>query len=559
VFEARVKGTSSRLLPARAVRKDRPIAREKLVAFLSDPRSYPDRPRTVRLIQTHASYVLMTSRYVYKVKKPVNLGFLDFSTLKKRRYFCHREVLLNRRLSSHVHLGVLPIFLKAGKLAFEDGEGVVEYVVQMRRLDDRYFLPRLLKRNEAGRFELNRIVAKLRKFYEAQRPTAEITRWGRIEKLRISTNENFRQTERFVGTTISRPAFETIRQYTTKFYQCNARLFKERTREQRIRDCHGDLRLEHIHLAPKRLSIYDCIEFNDRLRYIDWANDIAFLAMDLDHQGRPDLGRYFTSRMAAALRDEGLLRVVDFYKCYRAYVRGKVESFQSMGMPQDQPKKRMGMSASRYFRLALQYAVCGSEPMVLVFMGRIASGKSTLARSVGRELAWDVFSSDILRKRFAGVPLNKRVSDPARRQRLYAKNMTNRTYAALFREAVTHVGKRSSVILDATFGDRRYRDRLRNKLQAIGVRFLFVEAQAPDSVVRCRLRKRETSAGEISDARIEDFRALSDSYEPPSELPARERLTVRTGKAPLEATMIEVLKGLSARAAIRSISARSRQ
>jgi aminoglycoside phosphotransferase family enzyme/predicted kinase len=449
--------------------------------------------------------------------------------------------------------------LKAGRLAFEGGERVVEYAIQMRRLDDRYFLPRLLKRREAGRSEANRIVARLRKFYEAQRPTAEITRWGRIEKLRISTNENFRQTEPFVGKTISRPAFEAIRRYTTTFYHSNARLFSERMCEQRIRDCHGDLRLEHIHLAPKRLSIYDCIEFNDRLRYIDWANDIAFLAMDLDHKGRPDLARYFISRMAAALRDEGLLRVVDFYKCYRAYVRGKVESFQSKGIPQDQSKKRMEMSASRYFRLALQYAVCGSEPMVLVFMGRIASGKSTLARSLGRELAWDVFSSDILRKRFAGVPLNKRVSDPAGKQRLYAENMTNKTYAALFRETVAHVRKRSSVILDATFGDHRYRDRLRNKLQAIGVRFLFVEAQASDSVVRRRLRERETSAGEISDARIEDFQALSDSYEPPLELPAREVLTVRTGKAPLEATMVEVLKGLGARAAIAAISARNRQ
>ncbi len=520
------------------------------MAFLCDPRSHPDRPRTVRLIQTHASYLFMTSRYVYKVKKPVKLGFLDFSTLRKRRHFCDREVLLNRRLSSHVHLGVLPIFLKAGRsLAFDGCGRVVEYVIQMRRLDDRYFLPRLLKRREAGRPELNRIVAKLRKFYEAQRPLAEITRWGRVEKLRISTNENFRQTEPFVGNTISRPAFEAIRHYTTTFYQDNARLFSERMHGKRIRDCHGDLRLEHIHLAPKRLSIYDCIEFNDRLRYIDWASDIAFLAMDLDHHGRPDLACYFTNRMAAALRDKGLLRVVDFYKCYRAYVRGKVESFQSMGMPQSEAKRRLGMTASGYFRLALQYAICGSEPIVLVFMGRIASGKSTLSASLGRELAWDVFSSDILRKRFAGVPLNKRVSDPGRKQRLYAKNMTSKTYAALFRHAVTHVRKRSSVILDATFGDRRYRDRLRNKLRAIGARFLFIEAQASDSVVRRRLRERETSPGEISDARTEDFHALSDSYEPPSELPVRELLTVRTGKAPLEATMVKVLKGLGARAA----------
>ena len=150
--------------------------------------------------------------------------------------------------------------------------------------------------------------------------------WGRIKKLKISTDENFRQTEAFIGSTLSRPAFEAIRLYTENFYNRNAKLFDSRIREQWIRDCHGDLHLEHVHLAPKTLSIYDCIEFNDRFRYIDVANDIAFLAMDFDYHGRPDLSRYFIARLADALGDCGMLGLTDFYKCYRAYVRGKVES-----------------------------------------------------------------------------------------------------------------------------------------------------------------------------------------------------------------------------------------
>ena len=530
---------------------DSPVAQKELVAFLSDRRSYPERPRSVRFVQTHASYVFITSHHVYKVKKAVNLGFLDFSTLKKRHYFCEREVLLNRRLSSHVHLGVRPIFLDAGKLSLNGGGRIVEYVIQMRRLDDRYFLPRLLKRGVAGRPEFNRVAARLTKFYEAQQPTAEIARWGRIEKLRISTNENFRQTEAFIGNTISHLAFEGVRHYTRKFYQFNGRLFAKRIREQRIRDCHGDLRLEHIHLGPRRLSIYDCIEFNDRLRYIDWANDIAFLAMDLDDRGRPDLSRYFTKRMAAALRDEGMLDLVDFYKCYRAYVRGKVESFQSAGSPQDRSKRRSRKNAGRYFRLALQYAVGGSGPGVFVFMGRIASGKSTLAKALGRELGWDVLSSDIVRKKLAGVPLEQRVTDPARKQRLYVREMTNKTYAALFRQAITYVRKGSNVILDATFGNPRYRNRLRSRLQAMGIKVVFVEVEAPDGIVRHRLKERETSAAEVSDARLDDFRALSDSYQPPSELPTDDVLIIRTGRASLEGTMVGLVKKLAARAAAR--------
>jgi aminoglycoside phosphotransferase family enzyme/predicted kinase len=551
-----MKRRRSKIAPWKQSANDPPISQEELLAFLSDRGSYPDRPRSIRFIQTHASHVFIANPYVYKVKRPVNLGFLDFSTLEKRRYFCDREVLLNRRLSSHVHLGVLPIFLKAGKLAFGDGERIVEYAIRMRKLDDRYFLPRLLKRNKVGRPELNRIVSRLKKFYESQRPTAEIAKWGRIEKLKISTNENFRQTEEFVGNTISRAAFEAIRHYTTKFYQRNAGLFAERICEQRIRDCHGDLRLEHIHLSPGRLSIYDCIEFNDRLRYIDWANDIAFLAMDLDHQGRPDLSRYLINRMADALSDRGLLRVIAFYKCYRAYVRGKVETLQSLGVHPFQAKERSRINAQRYFRLALQYAVCGSEPMVLVVMGRIASGKSTLARSLERELGWKVFSSDLLRKTLAGVPRHKRVVETARKQQLYGQNMTKKTYDALLRKAIEHVRKRRSVILDATYGRRRHRDRLRSKLKRIGVMLCFVEAQAPDNAVKRRLKQRDRKAGEISDARIEDFEALSGSYEAPSELPEREFITAHTWKAPPEVTTVEVLKALAARSPTPYASAR---
>ena len=266
-----------------------PVSQEKLLAFLLEPRSYSHRPERVRLAQTHASYLLLAAPYVYKVKKPVNFGFLDFSTLENRRYFSKREIILNRRLCPRIYLGVVPISLNEGRLVFGPGDEVVEYAVKMRKLQDRYFMLRLLKRDHVGTEDLDRVVLTLKTFYEAQTPTKEVTAWGEIEKLKISTEENFRQTETFIGCTISRPALETICLYTGNFYTRNAELFDSRIRQQWIRDCHGDLHLEHIHLAPKTLSIYDCIEFNDRFRYIDVANDVAFLAMDFDYQGRPGL------------------------------------------------------------------------------------------------------------------------------------------------------------------------------------------------------------------------------------------------------------------------------
>ena len=336
-----------------------------------------------------------TARHAYKVKKPVNFGFLDFSTLKKRRHFCEREVMLNRRFSPDIYLGVVPIAMKKGLLAFGSGDEIVECAVEMRRLPDRFFMLRQIKRGEVTTRDVERIVTALQPFYEAQKPTRKITALGRITKLKMTTDENFRQTQDFIGVTISRPAFQAIRLYTRAFYRRHASLFAARVREQRIRDCHGDLHLDHIHLTPERLTIYDCIEFNDRFRYIDVANDAAFLAMDFDFHERPDLSRHFAVRMATLLGDPGLLGLLDFYKCYRAFVRGKVESFHHIvpGVPESSAARKPG---SRRAVFPTGFTVCGLR---LEADGANRHGarrlrKDTLARSLGRELHWPVFSSD---------------------------------------------------------------------------------------------------------------------------------------------------------------------
>lgn len=519
---------------------------ERLRRFLSDPHSYPGNPRRARLLQTHASYLVLVGRRVFKVKKPVNFGFLDFSTLEKRRYYCEREMMLNRRLCPGVHLQVLPISMKRGRLAFGAEGRIVEYAIEMRRLSERDFMLERMKRGEVGLREVNAIVATLAPFYETQEPTSEVEKWGRIAKLRISTNENFRQTQDFLGVTISRPAFEVIRFYTNAFYRRHAALFAARVRERRIRDGHGDLHLEHIHISPQRLTIYDCIEFNDRFRYVDVANDAAFLAMDLDFHGRHDLSRHFATRMAAALRDPGLLRLLDFYKCYRAYVRGKVETFREFGP--GVPNTERGESrthAMQYFRLALQYAVCGSDPMVLVVMGGVGSGKSTLARSLARELDCEVFSSDHIRKELADVPLHTR-GEAAERRRLYSTTMSDKTYAALGRHALAQIRQGHSVILDATFGRRVRRDRLRQVLERTGTAYCFIEAQAAAPMVRKRLAKRAHSTGGISDARLEDLPALDRNYERPEELDPAHFISVKTAHLP-ETVVITTLQTLAKR------------
>ena len=520
------------------------VPQEQLLPFLLNPNSYPHRPRSVRLVQTHASLVFIASPFVFKVKKPVNFGFLNFSTLEKRRYFCEREVALNRRLSPGLYLGVVPISIRNGRFTFDPGEDVVEYAVKMRKLSERHFLDQLVERDEVVPGDLDRLVHVLKQFYETQHPTEEIEAWGRIDRLRISTDENFRQARQFIGHTISRPVFEAIRFYTGQFFKCHAALFASRVREKWIRDCHGDLHLEHIHVTPRALHIYDCIEFNDRFRYVDVASDAAFLAMDLDYKGRPALARHFATHMASALNDEGMPRLMDFYKCYRAFVRGKVESLHSVAHAAPEAERAASAQrARRYFRLALQYTIAGSQPMVLAVMGRIASGKSTLAHALGAELGWKVHSSDYLRKSMAGFPLYERSRSSARK-RLYSAAMTVKTYDRLLATAEAQVLKGHCVILDATFARRAHRRWLAEHLGKRGIHWRVLEARASDLAVKHRLRLREAKPGEVSDARIEDFATLTRLYEPPDELPPMRRGRVSTS-GPIDASLTRALRGLA--------------
>lgn len=494
------------------------LTEPRLLPFLLNPQSYPHHPRQVRLIQTHSALVFLAGAFVYKVKKPVNFGFLDFSTLERRKAMCERELLLNQRLSSGVYLEVVPISSSGGGLVLGPGDHVVEYAVKMRYLSPRNLLDQLVQRNAVTGRDLDRLARHLSRFYSAQHPTPAVETWGQRGRLQLSTTENFEQTRSFVGQTLTHSTWVAIAAYTNGFLRAASGLFARRVREKRIRDCHGDLHLEHIHLTPRALQIYDCIEFNDRFRYVDVASDVAFLAMDLDYVGRPDLSRRFVRRMSQLQRDPDLLRLLDFYKCYRAYVRGKVESLHSVARlaPEEERREAAGR-AERYFRLALRYAMAGSGPRVVVVMGRIGSGKSTLARALGVELGWPVLSSDQVRKELAGFPLFVRTEAAARR-RLYSRAMTERTYAALRGTAVRAARVGTPLLLDATFGDRAQRRILRKVLQALGVPVVFVEAHATDREVRRRLRARDRQTTEISDARLEDFVALSGRYQPPIEL-----------------------------------------
>ena len=323
---------------------------------LLNPAIYPEHPKTVECFETHISLLFFTENYVYKVKKPVDFGFLDFTDLEKRKFYCHQEVELNRRLSSDVYLGVVEISRDGGNISIGGGGRVIEYAVKMRRIPEDVLMSRLIEEGKVTDRMIGRVAEKLADFYRTADTNDEISGYGQPERIRQDTDENFHQTRSYIGRTISRNDFEMIQRATNAFLTEKPSLFERRINEGKIRDCHGDLRSEHIYLGAKILII-DCIEFNERFRYTDVAADIGFLAMDLDYRGRREFSTHLIDSYIRKSRDRDVTEVLDFYKCYRAYVRGKVENFRLDDPHIPRAEKDEAMSrARRFFSLSRTYA-----------------------------------------------------------------------------------------------------------------------------------------------------------------------------------------------------------
>jgi len=526
---------------------------ERLRDALTDPSTYPHAPDRVELIQTHISLVAIVPPRVYKIKKPVDLGFLDFTTQERRKHFCEREVALNRRLCAGVYEAVVPVVDTADGLRVDPNEEAqptpsrteapVDWAVRMRYMEPSLFLDRRLREGRLPDNAIDRVTDTLCAFYREQSSTPDIAAEGWIDRIRVSTQENFEQTEAMVGHALSRPAFEALRYYVDRFFDSHAALFHRRRAEGFIRDCHGDLRLEHIHLTDDQVCIYDCIEFNERFRRIDIANDVAFLAMDLDDHERPDLARGLVTGVANRLGDPDLHRLVTFYKSYRAYVRAKVHSMRAAAgevPPAEQTKSRA--RARRHYQWALRYAVSGSDPLVVVVMGRSGTGKTTQAAALADSLGWAHLSSDRIRKTRAGVPLHHR-PNAATRQWLYSKEMSRATYDTMQERALERARRHRSTVLDATYSRRAQRDALRDALTEAGVPYVFVELTASDDELQERLAARETGAVTVSDARSEDFDLLTSRYEDPDAREDARHLRVPSEDSPA-ATATDLLQRL---------------
>ena len=330
------------------------------ITFLLKPTSYPHQVGDVKLVQTHISYVLLAGDYVYKFKKPVDFGFLDFTTLEKRRYFCGQELLLNRRLCPSLYLGLITVYRNKGRFILQDGTDgpgeAAEFGVKMARMPEERMMTNIIRTGQLTGAMIDSISDVLVPFYAKADGSEEIQKFGTAEAVSVNVLENFTQTEQFVGSdALSRKQYAAITDYAKNFLAQES-LFADRIAQGRVRDCHGDLYSANICLADQ-VYIYDCIEFNQRFRYCDVASDVAFLAMDLDFHNLEDLSHRFIDRFSRMAQDEDLDIMLNFYKCYRAYVRGKIGLFTANAPEVDRVTKENCLKqAKNYFALAERYA-----------------------------------------------------------------------------------------------------------------------------------------------------------------------------------------------------------
>ncbi|HUF53021.1 MAG TPA: AAA family ATPase [Dehalococcoidia bacterium] len=532
-----------------------------LIQALLTPDPYPHPTGRISLVQTHISYVLLTRDYVYKIKKPVDFGFLNYSTLAKRRYYCQRELKLNRRLCGDTYLAVVPIRKKRSGYHLEvpkrlggtadKGGKIVEYAVMMRRLPEERMMHRLLERNQVTRPMLRAVAEKLVPFHQSGAETSKrITEYGDWA-IRYNVAENVRQWTPYIGRTLTAEQDTILRNYIDAFYARRADVMGRRVDERRIRVCHSDLRSDAVvfldeKAGPDGICIMDCVEFNRRITHVDVARDVTFLSMDLEYRGRPDLASAFVKEYVRLADDPDLADVLPYYACYNAQVRGKVESFMLdvPGVPESQ-KRAAAKRARRYWELAARYAESLPPAMLVITCGLPGTGKSTIARGVARRIDAEVLQSDVVRKRLEGMPPDQRVPEEFRKG-LYSAEMTERTYEAVFAEAREHLMSGRSVVLDASFIRREHRRAAARLARETGAQFACIEVAASDRAVRERLAGRLRRGRDPSDARWDIYLKQKPRYQRPTEVPPERLIRIENTRAGGKKDITPVLRALHA-------------
>ncbi|MEA3275867.1 MAG: AAA family ATPase [Pseudomonadota bacterium] len=488
---------------------------DRLVQGLQQAGAYPHPVARVEHIETHISHVLLAGAYAYKLKKPLNLGFLDFSTLERRRFCCWEELRLNRRLAPHIYLDVVPITGTPDAPAV-GGEGeALEYAVKMRRFSQDALLTRLPVTPELA----DRIAERVAGFHDAIPAAPEDSPFGTPEAVRAPMQENFAQIRSRLRDRAALARLRPLEGWTDARLAALRRTVERRKREGRIRECHGDMHRGNIALVDGELVIFDGIEFNPGLRWIDTMSEVAFLVMDLEEAGEEAPARRLLNRYLEISGDYDGLLLLDLYKVYRAMVRAKVTAIRLGQSDVDaQEAARDRADFERYVALAEGYTRPRPKRL-LITHGVSGSGKSRLAAVLRERLPLIHVRSDVERKRLFWLPADAR-TDSGKDAGIYAPEAGARTYARLADLASLILEAGYSPLVDATFLRAAQRRPFLELATEKGCPCTILAMEAPQAVLRERVASRMMEGRDASEADLAILDAQMASKEP---LTAAER------------------------------------
>jgi hypothetical protein len=500
---------------------------EQVCLAMSDPAFYPHPVSKLERLETHISTVFLTGDFVYKLKKPVDFGFLDYTELATRRRMCEVEVALNQRLSHDVYLGIVAVGCMGGAYHYGDSGEVVEYAVKMTQLPDEFCLSNLIPAGKVGLDEMLCLGRFLAGFYAGSERGPQIDVYGGREVLELNTEENFRQLEPFVGSLLSKDRLDFVMESSRAFFRDCGSYFKRRIADRRICDGHGDLRTEHVYFFD-RIQIIDCIEFNERFRYGDTAIDLAFLHMDIERLGRSDLSLALLNGYMESSGDYGIYTMLDFYSCYRAIVKIKVSCLTTTELEEGAGKKTTEELAVRYLDLAFRYAVQFARLTLWVFCGLPGTGKSTLAIRLHEIFGINLIRSDDVRKE---IPEHHAHEGPVSYGTgRYRQDMRGLVYGRLLLMAQEELERGRPVILDATFSKQKWREEAVRLAQDLDANILFVECTCSEDALLDRLGGRTQGNDGHSDARAEHLPGFLAEFEALQELGTDRLIRIDTEK-----------------------------
>ncbi len=521
---------------------------DELIEQLCNAAAYPDEVSAVDVRQTHTSVVFLTDQHAYKIRKPVALGFLDFTTLEKRRHDCLEEVRLNRRLAADVYLDVVPVAATAdGRVQMEGSGPVREWAVKMRRLPDEATLEQRLARHEDVRGLVRSLADRLATFHASADRGAHVSQFGRYDVVARNALENFEQAAAQVGGAISSAVLRYLQSLTREVLARLRPTIEARADRGLPCDTHGDLRPGHVYFFPDRqppadILVVDCIEFNERFRYADPIADMAFLVMGLVRAGHADLAADFAEAYFEAAGDAEGRDLLPFYVSYRAAVRGKVDGMLAADQEVPQHDRDVALSKARGFWLVAMGALApaGRRPCMILIAGLPGTGKSTLAADLAGPADLEVLRSDVVRKELAGEDVSTSRADDYE-QGLYSPEWNERTYAELLRQTECRLFEGRRVAVDASFRDEAQRQRFIEAAVRWGVPVVLFVCQTDADVIRARLAGR---TGDASDADWSVYREAAADWDEAGALTRRALVSIDTA-GPREQslrTAMDVLK-----------------